>query len=126
MPRTKNVPQTRKRRKKWLKAAKGYWGAKHRLYKTARLAVMKAWLSAYRERKRKKRVFRALWITRINAALRKEGMKYSQFIHRLKENKIEIDRKVLAAMAYEYPEEFSSLIALCKGEKVGTKNKATD
>jgi len=117
MPRTRNVPQTRKRRKKWLNAAKGYWGAKHRLYKTARLAVMKAWLSAYRERKRKKRVFRALWITRINAALRKEGMKYSQFIHNLKMHNIEIDRKVLASMAYEYPEEFKSLIELCKKEE---------
>lgn len=115
MARTRNVPYTRKRRKKWLKAAKGYWGAKHRLYKTARLAVMKGWLSAYRERKRKKRVFRALWITRINAALQNHGMKYSQFIHMLKKNDIQLDRKTLAAIAYEYPEEFNSLIQLCSG-----------
>lgn len=114
MPRTKNVPYTRKRRKKWLKAARGYWGGKHRLYKSARLAVMKAWLSAYRERKRKKRVFRALWITRINAALRKEGMRYSQFINCLKKNNIELDRKTLAALAYDYPGEFNSLIQVCK------------
>jgi large subunit ribosomal protein L20 len=116
MPRTRNVPQTRKRRKKWLKAAKGYWGGKHRLYKTARVAVMKAWLSAYRERKRKKRVFRALWITRINAALRAQGVRYSQFINVLKKNNIALDRKTLAALAYEYPEQFNSLVALCKVE----------
>lgn len=114
MARTKNAPYTRKRRKKWLKEAKGYWGGRHRLYKTARLAVMKAWLSAYRERKRKKRVFRTLWITRINAALRNQGWKYSQFIAALKKNSIEIDRKTLACLAYEHPEEFNSLIQLCK------------
>jgi large subunit ribosomal protein L20 len=117
MPRTKNSPQTRKRRKKWLKHAKGYWGAKHKLYKTARIAVMKAWLSAYRERKRKKRVFRALWITRINAALRSKGMKYSQFIHNLKKNGIEMDRKTLASIAYEYPEQFDTLIQISRGEE---------
>ncbi|UCG30760.1 MAG: 50S ribosomal protein L20 [candidate division WOR-3 bacterium] len=125
MPRTKNVPQKRKRRKKWLKQAKGYWGGKHRLYKTARIAVMKAWLSAYRERKRKKRVFRALWITRINAALREKGMKYSQFIHILKNNNIDLDRKTLASIAYEYPEQFDKLIEICKdAEKKGKKKDA--
>lgn len=124
MPRTKNVPQTRKRRKKWLKHAKGYWGGKHRLFKTAHIAVMKAWVSAYRERKRKKRVFRALWITRINAALRSRGMKYSQFIHNLTKNGIELDRKTLASIAYEYPEQFDALIEVCKGEP--PKGKAKD
>jgi large subunit ribosomal protein L20 len=114
MPRTRNAPYTRKRRKKWLKAAKGYWGAKHKLYKTARLAVMKAWVSAYRERKRKKRVFRTLWITRINAALKDQDMKYSQFINALKKHSIELDRKTLAALAYEYPDEFNNLVQLCK------------
>jgi large subunit ribosomal protein L20 len=117
MPRTKNVPYTRKRRKKWLKAAKGYWGAKHRLYKTARLAVMKAWLSAYRERKRKKRVFRTLWITRINAALQNHGIKYSQFIYRLKKHNIQLDRKTLAALCYEHPKEFDVLVELCKTQE---------
>ena len=117
MPKTRNVPSTRKRRKKWLKAAKGYWGAKHKLYKTARLAVMKAWLSAYRERKRKKRVFRSLWITRINAALKEQNMRYSQFIHILKQQNIMLDRKTLAALAYEYPEEFNNLVDLCKNYK---------
>ncbi len=114
MPRTRNVPYTRKRRKKWLNAAKGYWGAKHKLYKTARVAVMKAWVSAYRERKRKKRVFRSLWITRINAALQDQDMKYSQFIHALKKHDIELNRKALAALAYEYPDEFNNLVQLCK------------
>ena len=123
MPRTKNVPQTRKRRKKWLKQAKGYWGGKHRLYKTARIAVMKAWVSAYRERKRKKRVFRALWIIRINAALREKGMKYSQFIHILKQNSIDLDRKTLASIAYEYPEQFNTLIDLCKDQEKPAKPK---
>jgi large subunit ribosomal protein L20 len=123
MPRTKHVPQTKKRRKKWLKAAKGYWGGKHRLYKTARIAVMKAWLSAYRERKRKKRVFRSLWITRINAALRDQGMKYSQFIHALKKQEIDLDRKTLAALAYEYPEAFQSLVQLCKGTESSKTEK---
>jgi len=124
MPRTKNVPQTRKRRKKWLKQAKGYWGGKHRLYKTARISVMKAWISAYRERKRKKRVFRALWITRINAALRAKGMKYSQFIHILKKNDIDLDRKTLASIAYEYPEQFDKLIEICQTEE--QKGKPSD
>ncbi len=114
MPKTRNVPYTRKRRKKWLKAAKGYWGAKHKLYKTARVAVMKAWLSAYRERKRKKRVFRSLWITRINAALRGQNMKYSQFINALKKHQILLDRKTLAALAYEHPDEFNNLVQICK------------
>ncbi|OPX18004.1 50S ribosomal protein L20 [candidate division WOR-3 bacterium 4484_100] len=117
MPRTKNVPYTRKRRKKWLKAAKGYWGAKHRLYKTARIAVMKALTSAYRERKRKKRVFRTLWITRINAALRAQGLKYSDFMATLRKNNIGLNRKSLAYLAYEHPEAFNSLIQLYKKEK---------
>ncbi len=121
MPRVKTGPYTRKRRKKWLKAARGYWGGKHRLYKTARLQVMKAWLSAYRERKRKKRVFRALWITRINAALRQQGLKYSEFIDSLKKNNIDIDRKTLAMLAYEHPEEFNTLIEVCKKMKEQAK-----
>lgn len=119
MPRTKNVPKTKQRRKKWLKAARGYWGGKHRLYKSARIAVMKAWLSAYRERKKKKRVFRALWITRINAALRQQGWKYSEFMHGLKLQGIILDRKTLAGIAYEYPDQFNQLIELSKTGKAG-------
>lgn len=116
MPRTKNAPYTRRRRKKWLKAAKGFWGGKHKLYKPARLAVMKSWLSAYRERKNKKRVFRGLWITRINAALQQEGMRYSQFINILKKKNIELDRRTLAAIAYDFPDDFARLIQICKSE----------
>ncbi len=116
MPRTKNAPYTRRRRKKWLKAAKGFWGGKHKLYKPARLAVMKSWLSAYRERKNKKRVFRGLWITRINAALQQEGMRYSQFINILKKKNIELDRRTLAAIAYDFPDDFAHLIKICKSE----------
>jgi len=123
MPKTRNVPYTRKRRKKWLKAAKGYWGAKHKLYKTARVAVMKAWLSAYRERKRKKRVFRSLWITRINAALREQNVKYSQFIDVLKKHNIQLNRKTLAALAYEHPDEFNNLIMICKANEGPKRNK---
>lgn len=114
MPRVKTGPYTRKRRKKWLKYAKGYWGGKHRLYKTARLQVMKAWLSAYRERKRKKRVFRRLWITRLNAALRPYGITYSKFINGLKLANIALNRKVLSEMAINNPQEFEKIVELVK------------
>lgn len=114
MPRVRPGPSTRKRRKKWLKYAKGYWGGKHRLYKTARLQVMKAWLSAYRERKRKKRVFRRLWITRLNAALRPYEINYSKFINGLKRANISLNRKVLSEMAINHPEEFERIVELVK------------
>jgi large subunit ribosomal protein L20 len=114
MPRVKTGPTTRKRRKKWLKRAKGYWGAKSKLYKTARLQVMKAGQSAYRERKKKKRNYRALWITRINAALRPYNISYSKFIHALKIKSVELDRKTLSELAIRNPEEFASLVDLAK------------
>ncbi len=114
MPRVRTGPSTRKRRKKWLKYAKGYWGGKHRLYKTARLQVMKAWLSSYRERKRKKRVFRRLWILRLNAALRPYGISYSKFIHGLKLADISLNRKALSEMAINHPEEFEKIVELVK------------
>lgn len=114
MPRVKTGPTTRKRRKKWLKRAKGYWGAKSKLYKTARLQVMKAGQSAYRERKKKKRTFRALWIIRINAALKPYNISYSKFIHALKAKNVELDRKTLSELAIRNPEEFASLVDLTK------------
>ncbi|MEM2174337.1 MAG: 50S ribosomal protein L20 [Candidatus Micrarchaeia archaeon] len=114
MPRVRTGSYTRKRRKKWLKYAKGYWGGKHRLYKSARLQVMKAWLSAYRERKRKKRVFRRLWIIRLNAALKPYGINYSKFIHGLKLANISLNRKVLSEMAINTPEEFEKIVELVK------------
>ena len=112
MPRVKTGPTTRKRRKKWLKRAKGYWGAKSKLYKTARLQVMKAGQSAYRERKRKKRTYRSLWIVRINAALKPYDLSYSKFIHNLKTKGIELDRKALSELAIRNSEEFRALVDL--------------
>lgn len=118
MPRVKTGPTTRKRRKKWLKRAKGYWGAKSKLYKTARLQVMKALQSSYRERKRKKRTYRSLWIIRINAALKPQNISYSKFIHALKLCGIEIDRKSLSEIAIQNPQEFTQLVELAK-TKIG-------
>jgi large subunit ribosomal protein L20 len=112
MPRVKTGPTTRKRRKKWLKRAKGYWGAKSKLYKTARLQVMKAGQSAYRERKRKKRTYRSLWIVRINAALKPYDLSYSKFIHNLIIKGVELDRKALSELAIRNPEEFKALVDL--------------
>jgi large subunit ribosomal protein L20 len=114
MPRVKTGPVTRKRRKKWLKRAKGFWGNKSKLYKTARIQVMKSLQSAYRERKRKKRTYRALFITRINAALKPHNLSYSKFIHALKLSGIELDRKALSELAIRNPEEFTSLVELAK------------
>ncbi len=116
MPRVKTGPATRKRRKKWLKRAKGYWGAKSKLYKTARLQVMKALQSAYRERKRKKRVFRSLWIVRINAALKPHSLSYSKFINGLKLAGIELNRKSLAEIAVRSPEDFNQIVTLVKNQ----------
>lgn len=114
MPRVKTGPYTRRRRKKWLKQAKGYWGGRHRLYKSARQAVMKGLVSAYRERKRRKRTFRALWILRINGALKAHNLAYNQFIHGLKLAKVDLDRKVLSELAVKNPDDFAMLVGLAK------------
>ncbi len=114
MARVKTGPVTRKRRKKWLKQAKGYWGGKSRLYKTARLQVMHGLLSAYRDRKQKKRVFRRLMITRINAALEPYDLSYSKFIHGLKLAGVDLDRSVLSEVAINAPEDFAQLVDLAK------------
>ncbi len=114
MPRVRTGPYTHRRRKKWLKAAKGYWGARSKLYKTARLQVMHGLLSAYRERKRKKRVFRSLMITRINAGLTHHDMNYSTFIHGLKLAGMELDRSVLSEMAIHAPDDFGQLVVLAR------------
>ncbi len=110
MPRATNNVAARKRRKKILKAAKGYRLGKSRLYKTAKDQVEKGWLYAYRDRKTKKRNFRRLWITRINAACRLNGVSYSVFINALKKANIDLDRKVLADMAVHNPQGFSELV----------------
>ena len=114
MPRSVNAVASRKRRKKILKAAKGYFGARKNLYTVARNAVEKAWLYAYRDRRNKKRSFRRLWIARINAAARSEGTTYSQLIHKLQQNKIELNRKVLADLAMNHPETFRAVVKEAK------------
>lgn len=114
MPRAKGGFKTRKRRRKLLDKAKGYYGAKSRLYRVATEAVDKAMQYAYRDRKNKKREFRALWITRINAGVRALGMSYSVFMARLKKADIVLNRKALADLAYNDPSAFSQLVEKVK------------
>jgi len=114
MPRAKGGFKTRKRRRKLLEKAKGYYGAKSRLYRIATEAVDKAMQYAYRDRKNKKREFRALWITRINAGVRALGMSYSVFMARLKKADIVLNRKALADLAYSDPSAFSQLVEKVK------------
>ena len=110
MARVKGAMHTRKRRKKILKLAKGYRGAKSKLFKTANQAVMKSLTYAYRDRKQKKRNFRQLWIARINAVARMNGISYSKFMNGLKKNGIEINRKMLAEIAVSDPAAFTKLV----------------
>ncbi len=114
MARVKGAMKTRARHKKILKLAKGYRGAKSKLYKTANQAVMKSLSYAYRDRKAKKREFRQLWIARINAAARMNGISYSKLMNGLKNNGIEINRKMLAEIAVSDPEAFKSLVERVK------------
>jgi large subunit ribosomal protein L20 len=114
MPRAKGGFKTRKRRRKLLEKAKGYYGAKSRLFRVATEAVDKAMQYAYRDRKNKKREFRALWITRINAGVRALGMSYSVFMARLKKADIVLNRKALADLAYSDPSAFSQLVEKVK------------
>ena len=110
MPRSANSVASRKRRKKILKKAKGYFGRRKNVYTVAKNAVEKGLTYAYRDRKTKKRVFRSLWITRINAAARQHGLSYSELINKLKIKGIEINRKVLADIAMNDSERFSQII----------------
>ncbi|MCF7885288.1 MAG: 50S ribosomal protein L20 [Candidatus Marinimicrobia bacterium] len=114
MPRANSSVPRHRRRRKILKQAKGYRGARSRRFKVAKDAVEKALQYAYRDRKRKKREFRRLWITRINAAARQNGMRYSRFIHALKENNIKLNRKVLAELAINDPEGFKTIVERVK------------
>ena len=114
MARVKGAMHTRKRRKKILKLAKGYRGAKSKLFKTANQAVMKSLTYAYRDRKQKKRNFRQLLIARINAAARANGISYSRFMNGLKNNGIEINRKMLAEIAVSDPAAFTKLVEKVK------------
>ena len=109
MPRSVNSVASRKRRKKILKAAKGYFGRRKNVYTVAKNAVEKGMLYAYRDRKNNKRNFRSLWIVRINAAARLYGMFYSQFMGKVKANQIELNRKVLADLAVNNPEAFKAV-----------------
>lgn len=110
MPRAKNSVATRRRRKKILKAASGSRGARHRLFKTAKETIRRGRAYAYRDRRVRKREFRALWITRISAAVRANGLNYSNFIAGLKSAGIEIDRKVLADIAINDSTAFSAIV----------------
>ncbi|HEY3197180.1 MAG TPA: 50S ribosomal protein L20 [Nitrospirales bacterium] len=121
MPRAKGGPKTHLRHKKRLKLAKGYYGAKSKLFRTATEAVDKAQKYAYRDRRNRKRDFRRLWITRITAACRNQGMMYSRFIHALKTAGIELDRKVLSDMAIRDPAGFTALIETAKGQQQAAK-----
>ena len=114
MPRVKGGYTTRRRRKAVLKLAKGYYGSKHTLYKTAHEQVMRSLAYAYRDRKAKKRSFRALWIQRINAAVRLHDMTYSRFMSGLTKAGIELDRKVLADIALKEPQAFAKLVDSAK------------
>ncbi|MBX9784562.1 MAG: 50S ribosomal protein L20 [Chitinophagaceae bacterium] len=114
MPRSVNAVASRARRKRILKAAKGFYGKRKNVYTVAKNVVEKGQTYSYVGRKLKKREYRQLWIARINAAVREEGMTYSQFINQLKVKNIELDRKVLADLAMNEPESFKKLIASVK------------
>lgn len=110
MPRAKNNVAAKQRHKKILKLAKGYRLSKHRLYRTAKDQVEKSLRYAYRDRRQKKRLFRRLWIVRINAACRLNGTSYSRFINALKKHQIELNRKSLAHLAMHQPDAFKHLV----------------
>ena len=116
MARIKGAMTTRRRRKKVLKAAKGYYGGKHRLFKTAKQAVMKSGQYAYIGRKQKKRDFRRMWITRISAACKANGMNYSTFMNGLKKAGVDLNRKMLSEMAVNDAEGFKTLAELAKSK----------
>jgi len=117
MPRSTNNVAAKRRRKKYLRAAKGYVGGRSKLYRTARQAVEKGWLYAYRDRRTKKREIRKLWIIRINAAARMHELSYSRFISGLKKSNVEIDRKALAHLAFHDMNAFKALCDLAKKQK---------
>ncbi|CAA0086902.1 MULTISPECIES: 50S ribosomal protein L20 [Spongiibacteraceae] len=114
MPRVKRGVTAHRRHKKILKQAKGYYGARSRIYRVAKQAVIKAGQYAYRDRRAKKRVFRALWITRINAGSRANGLSYSRLIAGLKKADIALDRRVLADLAVHDKEAFAVIVERAK------------
>jgi large subunit ribosomal protein L20 len=114
MPRTTNAVARKKRKKKVLKQAKGYYGRKHSSYRLANEQLMRSGAYAYRDRRNRKRDFRRLWIVRINAAARKEGMSYSQLIHGLDQAGVEVNRKMLADIAVNDPDGFRRFVELAR------------
>ena len=126
MARVKNGAVTKARHKKVLKAAKGYFGSKHRLYKSAKEQLMHSGQYAFRDRKQKKRDFRKLWITRINAACRQNDISYSRFIEGLTKAGVEINRKMLSEIAINDPKMFTELVKTAKDGKAGKIKPATE
>jgi large subunit ribosomal protein L20 len=124
MPRVKGGSTTRARRKKILKLAKGYIGSRRLLYKTAHEQVMKSLSYAYRDRKQRKRNFRKLWISRINAACKLNDFKYSKLIHGLALANVQLNRKMLAELAIEQPEDFKNLVDIARNAISGDLPKA--
>jgi large subunit ribosomal protein L20 len=114
MPRAKGGAKTRQRRKKVLKKAKGYFGGRRKLYRTAKETVLRAGAFAYRDRRQKKRLARGLWIVRINAACRELGLSYSKFMNGLRKAGITLDRKILAELAVNDPGAFAKLAEKAK------------
>lgn len=114
MTRARYAPTSRRRRKKRLKMAKGYYGGRSRLYRSATETVNRSLAYSWRDRKAKKRVFRSLWIARINAGTRAEGLTYSRFMEGLKKANIALDRKILANLALDQPKVFSELVGIAK------------
>ncbi len=115
MAKAKHSVATRKRKKRLLKKTKGYWGDRSKQYQQARRTLMHALVYAYRDRRVKKRKFRRLWITRLNAACRAQGITYSRFINGLKKAKVSLDRKVLAGLAVKDNQAFKKLVEIAKG-----------
>ena len=110
MPRANSSIPRHRRHRKIVKQAKGYYGTRSRNFRTAKDAVIKAMRYSYRDRRQRKRQFRRLWIIRINAAARQQGMSYSQFMHALRDRNVELNRKILADMAVNDPEGFEALV----------------
>lgn len=116
MPRAKGGSKTRRRHKKLIKLAKGYWGQRKNVFRRTKETVERALVYAYRDRRQKKRDFRRLWQIRINAAVRLNGLNYSKFMGGLKKAGIELDRKVLANLAINEPEIFSKIVEIAKAQ----------
>lgn len=110
MPRATNKPASHRRRKKILERAKGYWGARSKVFTVAKHSVDKGLQHAYRDRKLKKRVYRSLWIVRINAAARENGISYSKLVDAMNKKGVDINRKILASIAVDNPKAFSDIV----------------